>query len=242
MVLRIGHRGACGYEPENTILSFKKAVELGVDYIELDVHLSKDKIPVVIHDISLNRTTNGKGKISKKLISEIRKYRTKDKNQRVPTLQEVINKLKGKTKFNIEVKGVEPKEKICELIKTNKIEKDVMVSSNHVSSLLTIKKKLPKLKTALIYYSIESEIGQYIFVFFSLITFPLTKLIILNRAKLANVDYINLSYPFATRNFVNRLHKLGFKVNVWPVNDKRSIERMKKLGVDEIISNFPDRI
>lgn len=242
MVLRIGHRGAAGYEPENTILSFRKAISLRVDYIELDVHLSKDKIPVVMHDGSLDRTTNGKGRISEKPVSEIKKYRTKDKNQPVPTLQEIINKLKGKTKFNIEVKGIKPAEKTCELIKKNKIEKDVIVSSNHVSSLLTVKKNLPELKTALIYYATKTTLGQYIFVFLSLIVFPLTKSIILNRAKLANVNYINLSYPFATRNFIKKLHKFSFKVNVWTVNKKDTIQRMKELHVDGIISDFPDRI
>ena len=64
MVLKIGHRGACGYEPENTILSFKKALELNVDMIEMDIHLSKDNHAIVIHDETLDRTTNRKGRVS----------------------------------------------------------------------------------------------------------------------------------------------------------------------------------
>ena len=117
MVLKIGHRGACGYEPENTLLSFKKAIELGADFIELDVHLSEDKHLIVIHDYTLDKTTKGKGKVSEKTLKEIKSYRTKEKNQQIPTLQEVIKAVKGKAKLNIEIKGVNPAKEVAKLIK-----------------------------------------------------------------------------------------------------------------------------
>jgi len=104
MVLKIGHRGASGHEPENTMISFNRAIELGADMVELDVHLSKDNQLIVIHDETLDRTTTGQGKIKGKTLAEIKKLRTKKKNQPIPTLPEVINELKGKVKMNVEIK------------------------------------------------------------------------------------------------------------------------------------------
>ncbi|MBL7047785.1 MAG: glycerophosphodiester phosphodiesterase [Candidatus Marinimicrobia bacterium] len=242
MTHNIGHRGACGYEPENTLISFKKAIDLGVDMIELDVHLTRDKEVIVMHDETLDRTTNGKGRLRDKNLSEIKSYTTKDKKQPIPTLQEVIDVVKGKTEINIEIKLEDTAVEVLEIVKKNGIENDVVVSSNYPKSLQVVKKMNPNVRTALLYYATKTGPGLPILVFFSRIAFPCVKKLIFKRLRAAQADYLNLTYFLAKKRFVNELHKLGYKVNVWTVNKKHMIKKMKKVGVDGIITNYPDKI
>ena len=102
--LKIGHRGACGYEPENTLRSFKKALDLGVDTIELDVHKTKDEATVVIHDEKVDKTTNGTGFVADKSLEEIKKLDA-GKGEKIPTLEEVLDLVNRKAQVNIELKG-----------------------------------------------------------------------------------------------------------------------------------------
>jgi len=242
MVLKIGHRGAWGYEPENTILSFKKAVELGADFVELDVHLTKDNQLIVIHDETLNRTTTGKGKVKEKTLAEIRKSRTKAKSQPIPTLQEVVDELKGKIKIDVELKGGVAAEQVAELIAQNRMEKEIIVSSSEPHRLRIVKRKIPSLETALIYYSTKTTWRIIPFALLNILIFPISKQIIIRRARYAQVDHINLFFVFASKRFVARLHKLGFRVSAWTVNGKKLIKRMIENGVDGIISKYPDRV
>lgn len=242
MVLKIGHRGACGYEPENTLLSFQKAIELGADMVELDVHLSKDQHPIVIHDVTFDRTTTGKGKITQYTLKQIKKFRTKEKNQPIPTLQEILVELKGKVRINIEIKGVQSARQVAELVLKNEMEQEVIVSSSRLRSLKTIKNESSEIETALIYYSTKTRWGLFVFTIFSIFVFPVIKQIIVKRAKYAKVDYLHLYSIFATKRFVTKLHQLGFKVNVWTVNSRNRINKMIACGVDGIFSNYPDRI
>src|SRR4030042_5509925 len=129
MTLVIAHRGFSGKYPENTLLSFKKAVELGVDWIETDVHVSKDHRVIIIHDLDLSRTTTGKGCISSKTLEEIRKYRTKKGQHLVPVLEEVFPLLKKGTVLNIELKSMWVAGLVAELVKKYKVENKVIVSS-----------------------------------------------------------------------------------------------------------------
>ena len=103
MIEIIGHRGARGLEPENTIRSFQKALELGVDYIECDVHLTKDGHIVLIHDHTLDRTTNETGDVNDYTFEEIRKLDA-GKGKKIPTLQELLDLVRGKVKIHIELK------------------------------------------------------------------------------------------------------------------------------------------
>ena len=150
--------------------------------------------------------------------------------------------MKGKTKINIELKEAGSAEEVAKLIKKNRIKKDVIISSNYIKNLTTTKKILPGIKTALIYYSMETKWRGKLFISFSLMIFPITKWVILKRAKSANVDYAHLNYHLVTKNFVSKLHKLGYKVNVWTVNHPKTITKMINKKVDGIISNYPDRI
>lgn len=103
-MLRIAHRGASGYAPENTLAAFKKALEFDIDVIELDVHLTKDNHLVVIHDKTVNRTTDGKGKVADKTLAELQKLDAGN-GEKIPTLQEVLDLVNRKALVSIEIKG-----------------------------------------------------------------------------------------------------------------------------------------
>ena len=117
----VAHRGGAGDAPENTLLAFKKAIDLGCDVVELDVRLTKDNQVVVIHDDDIDRTTNGRGKVAKMTLKQIKKFNCEEK-QKIPTLQEVIDLCKGKIDIYIELKAEKTAKPVYDLI----IENDIL--------------------------------------------------------------------------------------------------------------------
>ena len=115
MHLKIGHRGAPGYEPENTLRSFEKAISMGVDMVELDVHKCKSGELVVIHDKKVNRTTNKKGFVKNKNLQQL-KTLDAGKKEKIPTLKEVLDFINKRVKINIELKGPKTTEAVLKLI------------------------------------------------------------------------------------------------------------------------------
>lgn len=240
MVLIVAHRGFSGKYPENTLLAIRKAVELGVDYIEIDTWLSTDHKVLVIHDNKLNVATNGKGLVTRSTSEQIRKYRTKKGSHKIPLLEEVFPLLKKKTRFNIELKNVHVAKPVAELIKKYGMQNRLMVSSGSILALQIVKKEIPSVKTAYIFYVTPNYKWNYFVTSIAKISFQLTNWYILLRAKSANVDYVNLSYPFSTKKFIRRLHKEGFKVGVWTVNTPPLMKKLIKNKADAIITNRPD--
>ena len=154
--IKIGHRGACGYEPENTLSSFKKALELGVDMIECDVWMTKDNKIVVIHDSTLNRTTNGVGLVADYTYEELTKFTIK-KTEKIPLLVEVLELTRGKVKFNIEVKTKAVGKYLAqEILDSNFPITDILVSSNDIPTIQYIQKKIPELKIAWVFRAVDN--------------------------------------------------------------------------------------
>lgn len=225
MFLVIGHRGACGYEPENTLLSFSKALELGVDMIELDVYTLKDGHTVVIHDDKVDRTTDGKGYVLDKSFDEIRSLDA-GKGERTPTLEEVLDLTDRKAKVNIELKGVGTAEPVSSMIGRYIEEKDwkeddFLVSSFNHHELRNFKKLRPEIRIGALTVGIPLDYAKF-------------------GAELGAYS-VNPCIEFVDRNFVDDAHEKGMKVFVWTVNDPDDMERMRDLGVDGIFTNFPDR-
>jgi glycerophosphoryl diester phosphodiesterase len=223
MIIKIGHRGAKGYLPENTISSFKKALELNVDQIELDVHLCKSGEIIVMHDFTLNRTTNGKGYVKNKNIDEIKQLNA-GLGEKIPLLEEVLDLVNKKVKVNIELKG-----KNTAIFVSKIIEKYVkkgwnynhfIVSSFDHYQLKIIHKLNSKIKIGLLYN-----------------LFPINSI---KLAKKLNAYSINVDYRFVTKYFINKAHLNGLKVFVYTVDDPKIIHKMKLLKVDGIFSNYPD--
>ena len=226
-MLIIGHRDACGYEPENTLISFQKAVDLGADMIELDVHVCNTGQLLVMHDETIDRTTHEHGKIADMSFEELRILRT-EKNQQIPTLQEVIDLVSRKIPINIELKGLKTAQPVADVVKSY-FEKgwqadDFIVSSFDHEQLLEFKKICPLIKTGILFdadgmpENIVSEAEKYA------------------------ANFIGLDLEIVTHDLVAAAHKAGYQVFVLTVNDKQAADTMRLFGVQGIFTNYPDKV
>lgn len=223
---KIGHRGASGHVAENTLESIQKALEFEVDAIEIDVHRCKSGELIVIHDFTLDRTTNGSGEVSQSTLAEIRSLKIEDQF-RIPLLTEVLELIQGKCRINIELKGSNTSEETCRIIKRLVSEKswnynNFIVSSfqqNELAEVFDLDKNIPIGILSKANVSEAIEIG-----------------------KILQAKAIHPSTGIITRENVKKCQNAGFGVNVWTVNEPKEIERMKSFGVNGIISDFPDRL
>ena len=228
------HRGASGYAPENTLTAIKKAIEMKADGIEIDIQLTKDGKIVVMHDWKVDRTTTGRGFVYELDFDYIRsldagQWYTKDFiGEVVPTLEEVLDILPNDIMLNIEIKDTARKhsnieEKMLEVLKKYPEKFDnIIVSSFHHDKIKRLQELEPKLKLALLTDSEFIEIEKY-----------------LSTNGLNSFSYhpeINL----ISKEDVEILHKKGIKVFVWTVNKEEDLAYLIKLGVDGVITNYPD--
>jgi len=218
----VAHRGASGYAPENTLMAFKKAIDLGCDKIELDVRLTKDKKVVVIHDDDVDRTTDGRGKVAKLTLKQIKKFNCEER-QKIPTLQEVIDLCKGKIGFQIELKTSGTARRVYRLIVENGILDDVTITSFKTRFLQEMFILNRKIDLGLLFeeYIISKKIILWII------------------GRLIGINYVCPNYPVVNKQIVNQAHKLGMKVYVFDVKNKKEGDKLVDMGVDEIGTNFP---
>lgn len=224
--LRIGHRGAKGHVAENTLESIQRALEIGVDMIELDVHKCASGEIWVMHDFTLDRTTNGSGEIAKKTSEEIELLRIEDQFK-IPTLKQVLELIAGKCTINIELKGRNTARPVCKILETlvqeNKWNyEDILVSSFQKNELFSVRKKSEKIKIAVLSKASVNEAIEL--------------------GKLLQASAIHPSLGIITRDNTRLSQENGFDVNVWTVNETEDILRMIDFGVNGIISDFPDRL
>ena len=164
-MLKIGHRGAAGYEPENTLRSFQKALALKVDVIEFDVYVCQTGEIVIIHDDKVNRTTNGHGYVREKTFNELRELDA-GQGEKIPTLPEALDLINRQAKVNIELKGVDTAEPVAELIKNYVQEKnwqseDFLVSSFNHYELQKFSKLCPAVKIGAIITGIPINLAEF---------------------------------------------------------------------------------
>jgi glycerophosphoryl diester phosphodiesterase len=214
----VGHRGAAGYAPENTLLSFQTAIDIGCDATELDVRLTKDNKVIVIHDEEVSRVTDGEGFVCEMTLAKLKKLSC-PKKQKIPTLQEVIDLCKGKIGLQIELKAAGTPSLVNKIIKKNKIVKDVAVVSFNYELLREIKKLNPKLKAGLLFEECTEEIWEL--------------------AEEIPVDFIGPRGDIVTKGIIDIAHKMGKTVYAYHVNNKNAGNELLSLGVDEIGTNFP---
>ena len=242
MVLNVAHRGFSGKYPENTLLAFRKAIEMGVDMIETDVRLSRDFQAIIIHDPKFNRTTNGQGRISSKNLSEIRTFRTKERNQPIPTLEEVFPLIRGNTKLIVELKGFMPAWKVAALIKKHNMQNKVIVSSGSVMGLRIVKNEIPNIQIGFSFYVSDNPKRDPIVTLLLKMSFKITHLLVIKLAEFTNARYINLFYGFSTRKFIRKLKSKGYVVTAWNVNTSPLMKKLIKNGIDGIYTNYPDKL
>ncbi|SFF93467.1 glycerophosphoryl diester phosphodiesterase [Salegentibacter agarivorans] len=225
-LLKIGHRGAKGHLAENTLESIQKALDFGVDAIEIDAHRCKTGELVIIHDFTLDRTTNGSGEIAKKSLAELQALKIENKF-RIPLLTEVLDLIEGKCAINIELKGLNTATATSKILKKYIAERnwkyeDFIVSSFQKNELFQMRKLDENVPLGILSKASVTEAIEL--------------------GKLLNASAIHPSLGIITRDNVKASHEAGFKVNVWTVNEPEHIARMQEFGVDGIISDFPDRL
>ena len=228
--LIFAHRGASNLTPENTLKAFKKAIDLKADYIEFDVHQSKDGEIVIMHDANTFRTTGHLGIIKNMTLEELKKLDCGD-GEEIPTLEELINLTKGKISLNCEIKAKGMTQKIIEILREADLFETTIISSFIHSELLKFKKFEPKLKVA----SLDPTRTGWIINWFS------RKNLIKNADK--NQFYaVNPLYLIVKKKFVDKAHEKNLKVFPWTVDSITSIENLINMGVDGIISNDISRV
>ncbi|NOX66220.1 MAG: glycerophosphodiester phosphodiesterase [Chlorobi bacterium] len=238
----IAHRGGSKLAPENTLAAYKNAIKLGVDMIEIDVHLSKDGKIIVIHDEKIDRTTNGKGTVKDMTLAEIRKYDAggwfdeKFKGEKIPTLDEVMETLNGKVKLLIEIKdgdelypGLE--KKVVETIHKYNAVDWVIVQSFNENSVLRVRKMDPSITT---FYLLGRNFGD----FYS----NVAKEVNAGDAVIKKYDGIAPHYSMLDSEKVKIFHKAGFKVFTWTVDKPEDMKKIINMNVDGIITNSPDKL
>lgn len=225
-MLKIGHRGARGYEPENTLIGFQKAIDLDVDGIEFDVHLSTDNQLIVIHDETIDRTTNGKGFVNTLSLPELKVFEI-DHKYRIPTLTEVLDLVNQKCFVNIELKSYEAADKVVELIEKYINEKNWKYSHFLVSSFDWNALQQVKFLNASIPIGVLTETDLDLALAF---------------AKVIQAKSIHPYFLLLTKENTEQLQKKGFQVFPWTVNEIEDIKKIKTYNVDGIISDFPDRL
>lgn len=223
-VLRYGHRGACGHAPENTLESMRKALDLGVAGFEFDIQLSKDGQPVVIHDDSLERTTNGTGLVSDYTWQELQQFRNKN-GETIPHLNDVFALADKRCELIIELKA-DAAPQVAQIIgehiaKGWRYDQIWVVSFNHLQ-LAAIRRIDPQIRTGALLVAIPVTLAQI--------------------AVDAGASSINPGVHHLNQELVDDAHARGLKVFTWTANDQHTIAKAKKLGVDGIFSDFPERI
>jgi glycerophosphoryl diester phosphodiesterase len=235
-VLAIAHRGFSGRAPENTLTAFKKAIDLGVDMIEFDVLLSKDGQVVVIHDDMLNRTTNGKGKVADYTLNELKQldagswFGTQFSGERIPTLKEVLELTRGQVFLNIELKKgdlgrytmKDLADRSLQEVERAGMLNQILFASFDPSAIDRVIERNPRIPVGLIHsqswvFPREVTGGR-------------------------SISVLSCSGKVLTQTNISNAHKQGTKVMVWTLNTEEHMQHFLRMGVDGVITDYPDRL
>ena len=227
-VMIIGHRGAMGHVAENTIPSIKKAMELGVDGIEIDVFKCKTGELVVFHDEKLDRLTNASGLIESLELDSIKKITVLDQ-YRIPTLEDILILIDGQVKLNIELKGQGTASPTNDII-NQYINKEGWTNDKFIISSFKWD-ELEKIR------SLNSLIPIAV-----LVNTRVNPIEALPFARKVKAIAINPNFKDLNQENIKEIQSNGFKVFPYTINELDDIERMIKLGVDAIITDYPERV
>jgi glycerophosphoryl diester phosphodiesterase len=227
------HRGASAYAPENTLAAFKLALQQGADAIELDAKLSVDGEVVVFHDQTIDRTTNGTGKLAEKTLSELKAldagawYSMEFTGERIPTLDEVFEQVGRRLFINVELTNYATPnddlvQKVIELVRKHHLEEGVLFSSFHPVNLIKARRLLPGVPVGIL--AMEGGPGALARSFVGRWVAP---------------AFVHPYLTDVTDRWIQRQHEAGRKVNVWTVNDPNDLRALLRWGADGIITDDP---
>lgn len=215
----IAHRGARLEEPENTRRAIRRAFECGADAVEVDLRMSRDHHLVVIHDATLERTTNGSGKVCEQTLSHLRRLDA-GKGEQIPVLSEVLLLAKELgIELVIELKEEGMEERVAREVKEAEMERGVIISSFYHQSLLTIREHAPELRTGIILSSLPIHPVQL--------------------ALDARATIIFQKYPRLNRAYVAEASSKGIEIYPWTINSREDLEIVRELGVKGIVTDNP---
>ena len=246
--LVFAHRGGGGLYPENTLGAFEYSAQMGVDFLELDVHSTSDGALVVMHDASVNRTTDGQGKINELTLSALKKldagylftrdggktFPFRGRGITIPTLQEIFDALPN-IKFNIEPKQVEPSiiKPLCELIRSRNMTEKIIVGSFRQTAIDEFRAECPEAATSATPSEATTFLAMYKTGLGANYSPPMQALQI--PQNLGSLQVIS-------KDFIETAHKLNLQVHVWTINEPADMQRLIDLGVDGIMTDYPDRL
>lgn len=228
------HRGSSGTHPENTIAAFKEAARLPIAGVEFDVHLTKDLQLVVVHDESIDRTSNGQGYVKDKTLKELKTYdfgswfSEEFKNERIPTLEEVLEVFSPtEHHINIELKSdvfqyPELEKHVLAQVQSLDLEDQVVISSFNHEAIRKMNRLRPSMETALLFMETLVEPLDYM--------------------RNVPADALHLFLPAALRPFAKEVIEEGCTVRVFTVNKEEHVDALKEVGVHAIFTDFPEKI
>ena len=229
----VGHRGAAGHAPENTFASFEAALRLGADVVELDVRRSRDGELVVVHDATVDRTTDGRGEVHALSLAQLRAldagvhFGPEFRGERIPTLAEVLTWAHGRTELVVEIKGdphPQPgvEEQVVRLVAEHGMIDLTMVVSFYHPALRRVRDLEPRIATGMVYMGFLTDT--------------------VTAAQAAGADSVRPSWEDWNEDLVAAVHGAGLVAGTWTVDDEDVMARMLDMGLDSITTNYPDRL
>ena len=218
-----GHRGACGSEPENTVRSVRRALEMGADGIEVDVYLLHGRL-MVMHDNTLDRTTNGRGRLVEKSFAELRALDA-GMGEKIPVLEEILNVLQPGVLLNIELKGPNTAAPVVDFIEETALRgtwrhEDFLISSFDHSSLREVKSRQAGILLGALFEDANA--------------------CIVTRAVDLGAWSVHIHRRLVSGSLVMEAHRRGLKVFVYTINEVAEMRMLRDLGVDGIFTDYPD--
>ena len=225
-MLVIGHRGSAGTAPENTLASFEKAIRAGVKMIELDVHRCATGELVVIHDEKVNRTTNGKGEVARKSLTQLQELDAGE-GEKIPTLRQVLHLVNRRVKINIELKGPAVAEAVFNLLEEFKSllgweTGDFCISSFDHNQLLQFRKWDTRTPVGILYSRKPKGFATL--------------------AQKLDASSVNIPLAAAKAETIRNIHAENLEVWVYTVNKISDFQQLKMQGVDAVFTNFPEKL
>ena len=237
-VSNVAHRGATAYSPENTIAAFDLAVDMKADYIEIDVQRSKDGELVLIHDTTVDRTTDGTGKVGDLTLEQLRSLDAGSwkgeqfAGEPIPTFEEILDLYRGKVGILIELKAPELYPGIEEQVAAALIERNldkpqnekIIIQSFNFESIKKMDQLLPQVPIGVLTSNRADTTLEALKEFSTY------------------ADWFNPSYGIVTEELVNQVHSLGMQIGSWTVRSQEAADFLFEMGVDAIISDYPDYV
>jgi glycerophosphoryl diester phosphodiesterase len=227
-VLTIAHRGASGSFPENTLCAFRAAIEAAADACELDVRLTSDNAAVVIHDETVDRTTDGHGPVAAMTLEELKRldagggFAPRFRGERIPTLEETFTLAAGRCGLHVELKAEGVERSVGAIVRAHDALENSMASSFDWEMLARARAAEPRLRIALL---AEKEPERLI-----------------EAARAMKADAVNPRFDMVSAGLCAAAHRRGLKVYTWTVDVPELMEMLIEMGVDGIATNYPERM